>query len=750
MDAPPQFLADRTPPVGAESVENASAGVVRKTMRVLLPLPLGDAYDYSVPESLEVAPGHFVVVPLGKRESLGVVWGEGTGDVAAAKLRDVIEVLPAPPMADALRRFIDWVSAYTFSPPGAVLRMALGSTSALEAPRTELVYRPSAAASDPSIKLTAQRRRVLEMLKDGPAMPIAELAHVAGVGTSVIKAMASTGLLDGIERIVRRSFPQPDGTRDGPTLSPEQKAAAEALVEKVRAHAFSATLLDGVPGAGKTEVYFEAIAAALAAGRQALVLLPEIALTAQWLKRFEDRFGCTPAAWHSGLTSLERRETWRAIAEGRVGVVVGARSALFLPFANLGLIVVDEEHDTSFKQEDGVIYNARDMAVVRARLVSAPIVLASATPSLESVTNVGAGRYGALHLPDRHGGQRLAKISAVDLKQYPPERGRWLSPPVVEAMRKTLAAGEQTLLFLNRRGYAPITLCRACGHGIECPQCSAWLVEHRFRRTLVCHHCGYSEPPAQACKSCGAAGQFVACGPGVERLAEEAHELFPEARIELFTSDTLMHRDEATEAIERMTKGDIDILIGTQMAAKGHHFPNLTLVAVVDADLGLNGGDLRAAERTFQLLYQVAGRAGREDRPGRALVQTHMPEHPVMQALVANDRDRFVAAELSDRSMAGMPPYGRLASLIVSGPDPAAVDNVCAALARRAPHQEGIIVLGPSVAPMSLLRGRHRRRFLLKATRDIAVQPLLHGWLQHIGLPGSVRLQVDVDPYSFL
>ena len=581
-------------------------------------------------------------------------------------------------------------------------------------------------------------------------MPAAELAHVAGVGTSVIKAMASAGLLDGVERTVRRSFPQPDGTRDGPTLSPEQKAAADALIEKVKAQAFSATLLDGVPGAGKTEVYFEAIAAALAAGRQALVLLPEIALTAQWLKRFEDRFGCTPAAWHSGLTSLERRETWRAIAEGRVGVVVGARSALFLPFANLGLIVVDEEHDTSFKQEDGVTYNARDMAVVRARLVSAPIVLASATPSLESVTNVTAGRYGALHLPDRHGGQRLALISAVDLTKCPPERGRWLSPPVVDAMRQDPG---------GRRADAAVPQSpRLCAdHALprlrprhRMPAMLGLAGRASLPPHLICHHCGYTEPPALACKSCGAADQFVACGPGVERLAEEAHELFPEARIELFTSDTLMNRNEAADAIDRMTNGEIDILIGTQMAAKGHHFPNLTLVAVVDADLGLNGGDLRAAERTFQLLYQVAGRAGREDRPGRALVQTHMPEHPVMQALVANDRDRFVAAELADRSAAGMPPYGRLASLIVSGPDPAAVDNVCAALARRAPRQDGITVLGPSVAPMSLLRGRHRRRFLLKATRDIAVQPLLHGWLQHIGLPGSVRLQVDVDPYSFL
>lgn len=759
MDAPPQFLADRAPPVGAESglesVENNAGtrrqtGAAKPTVRVLLPLPLADAYDYSVPDDMPVAPGHFVVVPLGKRETVGVVWGDGSGEVAPEKLRDILEVLPALPMAEPLRRFVDWVSAYTLSPPGAVLRMAMSVPSALEAPRTELIYRPSASAGEDALKLTAARKRVLAALKDGPAMPAAELAHLAGVGSSVIKTMAAAGLLEAVERTMRRSFPQPDGGRDGHALSAEQKASADALVEKVKAQVFSATLLDGVPGAGKTEVYFEAIAAALEAGRQVLVLLPEIALTAQWLKRFEDRFGCPPAAWHSGLTSLERRETWRAVAEGRVGVVVGARSALFLPFASLGLIVVDEEHDGSFKQEEGVCYNARDMAVVRARLVSAPIVLASATPSLESVTNVNAGRYSALHLPDRHGGRQLATIEAIDLRKQPPPRGRWLSPPVVEAMKQTLEAGEQSLLFLNRRGYAPMTLCRACGHGIECPQCSSWLVEHRFRRTLICHHCGYGEPPAHACKYCGTPDQFVACGPGVERLAEEALELFPEARLELFTSDTLVSRAEATEAVERMESGQIDILIGTQMAAKGHHFPNLTLVVVVDADLGLKGGDLRAAERTFQLLYQVAGRAGRAERPGRALVQTHMPEHPVMQALVSGQRDRFVSAELHDRELAGMPPYGRLASLIISGPDPAAVDNVCAALARRAPHQPGVTVLGPSTAPLALLRGRHRRRFLLKAARDVAVQPLLHGWLEKIGLPGSVRLQVDVDPYSFL
>ena len=742
--------SDSAPEPQAEAAARSRPQSVENTIKVLLPLPLADAYDYRVPAEMHLAPGQFVVVPLGKRELIGVVWGAGTGEVPQAKLRDVIGVLPALPMADAMRRFVDWVSAYTLMPPGAVLRMAMSAPSALEAPKTELVYRAAEQSDDAALKLTAARRRVLDQLKDGPAMPAAELAHLAGVGTSVVKTMASVGLLETVERVVRRSFPQPDGMRDGPTLSPAQKIAADGLVEKVKAHAFSAMLLDGVPGAGKTEVYFEAIAAALSEGRQVLVLLPEIALTAQWLRRFEDRFGAPPAPWHSGLTSLERRETWRAIAEGRVGVVVGARSALFLPFANLGLIVVDEEHDGSFKQDEGVVYNARDMAVVRARLASAPIVLASATPSLESVVNVRTGRYGEVHLPGRHGGHQLATLSAVDMRRDPPARGRWLSPPVVEAMKSTLAAGEQTLLFINRRGYAPITLCRACGHGLECPQCSAWLVEHRFRRSLVCHHCGHTEPPAHSCKHCGAVDQFVACGPGVERLAEEAQELFPEARLELFTSDSLMNRDEAEAAVDRMINGEIDILIGTQMAAKGHHFPNLTLVAVIDADLGLNGGDLRAAERTFQLLYQVAGRAGREGRPGRALIQTHNPDHAVMQALVSGDRDRFVDVELADRERAGMPPYGRLASLIISGPDPAAVDNVCAALARQAPHRDGITVLGPSTAPLALLRGRHRRRFLLKTSRDVAVQPILHAWLERIGLPGSVRLQVDVDPYSFL
>jgi primosomal protein N' (replication factor Y) len=720
------------------------------TVAILLPLPLGGAYDYRVPPGMVLAPGDFVDVPLGKRSVTGVVWGPARGDVEDGKLRAVERVLPAPPMRESMRRFIAWVAAYTLTPPGAVLRMAVSAPDALEAPRTETVYRLAASrpAQSDGNKLTAARRRVLDFMQDAPAMPLAELARHAGVGSAVVRALAAAGWLEAVQRLPPRAG-APVAPVPGPTLSDAQAAAAADLAEKVGARTFSTTLLDGVPGAGKTEVYFEAVAAALALGRQALVLLPEIALSAQWLERFAHRFGARPTEWHSDVTGTERRRAWRDIAEGRANVVVGARSALFLPFSDLGVIVVDEEHDGAFKQEDGAFYNARDMAVVRARLGDVPIVLASATPSLETIANVRAGRYGVLHLPDRHGGAQLPRIEAIDLRRHEPSRGRWLAPPVVEAIRGTLARGEQALLFLNRRGYAPLTLCRACGHRLQCPHCSAWLVEHRFRSRLICHHCGHGAPLPGSCPACDAKESFVPCGPGVERLAEEALALFPQARIEIFASDTVGTRRAAQSIVERIAAGEIDLVIGTQMAAKGYHFPMLTLVVVVDADLGLAGGDLRAAERTFQLLYQVAGRAGREERPGRAMLQTHMPEHPVIQALASGDRDRFVAAEMAARESAGWPPFGRLAALIVSGRDEAATDAVAQALARAAPAIDGLRVLGPAPAPLSLLRGRFRRRLLLRGRRGLRIQDIVGDWLARVPVPSSVRVQVDIDPYSF-
>jgi primosomal protein N' (replication factor Y) len=597
-------------------------------------------------------------------------------------------------------------------------------------------------------RLTPARARVLDLLAEGPPRVLSDILREASVGASVVHGLVKAGAVAAVAIPSRSPFAPPDWGLPGSTLSVEQTAAAEFLRARV-ADGYSATLLDGVTGSGKTEVYFEALAAALASGRQVLVLLPEIALSAQWLERFEARFGAAPAVWHSDVPPGRRRATWRAVADGGARVVVGARSALFLPFADLGLIIVDEEHDTSFKQEDGVLYNARDMAVVRAHLGGIAVVLVSATPSLETVINAQDGRYHRLHLPDRYAGAKLPEIELVDMRRHPPERGRWISPVLRERLAATLAAGGQAMLFLNRRGYAPLTLCRACGHRLQCPNCTAWLVEHRQRGRLECHHCGHAVTLPESCPICQAQGSWAACGPGVERLAEETAALFPAARQALMVSDSLTTAHAAERLVRQIADREVDLVIGTQVMAKGHHFPGLTLVGVVDADLGLAGGDLRAAERTFQLLTQVAGRAGRAEQPGHVCLQTYDPNHAVMQALAHGGRDEFLAAESASRQAAGMPPFGRLAALILSATDPAAVDGYARRLARAAPDEPSLRILGPAPAPMSLLRGRHRRRFLVQAPKKYPLQAALRAWLEAAPAPAAVRVQVDMDPYSF-
>jgi primosomal protein N' (replication factor Y) len=443
---------------------------------------------------------------------------------------------------------------------------------------------------------------------------------------------------------------------------------------------------------------------------------------------------------------------WRAAATGEARVVVGARSVLFLPFKELGLIVIDEEHDTGFKQDERVHYHGRDMGVVRANLGGFPVILASATPSIESHVNARTGRYRHVVLPARFSGAALPEVSAIDLRQSPPEKGKWLSPKLIEAVAQTLESKQQTLLFLNRRGYAPLTLCRSCGHRIECPQCTAWLVEHRFRGRLHCHHCGFSIPLPEKCPKCGEVGSLVACGPGVERVAEEVTERFPEARLALLSSDLVPGITEMREIIREIEAGEIDIVIGTQMVAKGHHFPLLATVGVVDGDLGLAmGADPRAGERTFQLLHQVTGRAGRALAEGRGLVQTYAPEHPVMAAIVAGDREAFLEQEIAVRRRGLLPPYGRLAALIVSARDKETAQLVARDIAHRAPAAERIEILGPAEAPLAVIRGRHRWRLLVKAPREIDVQAYLRAWLGALPpLKGDLRLTVDIDPYSFL
>jgi primosomal protein N' (replication factor Y) len=634
--------------------------------------------------------------------------------------------------------------AMSHLPPGTLVRVPLGRRVAVGAVWDE--------APDETVKT----RPVAETL-DFPPLPAQLMQFIDWVANytlarrgDVLALALKEALLAAPARAKKFPFAPADPTLPPPEFSAPQAAAVAALQEDVLARKFAVTLLDGVTGSGKTEVYLEAVAQVLRQGGQALVLLPEIALSVQFFQRFERRFGAPPAVWHSELTPALRRETLRAVAEGKANVVVGARSALFLPFADLQLIVVDEEHESAFKQEDGVMYHARDMAVVRARLAAAPCVLVSATPSLESVENAASGRYKKVDLPTRHGGATLPEVKAVDLRAHPPERGQFLSPVLVTALRETFARGEQGMLFLNRRGYAPLTLCRSCGHRLACPHCTSWLVEHRSHARLICHQCGHSVGMPPKCPACEAEASFVPIGPGVERIAEEVAQIFPEARTLVMASDMIQGPKQAAAAAQAITDRAVDLIIGTQMVAKGWHFPHLTLVGVVDADLGLGGGDLRAGERTVQMLHQVAGRAGRAEAPGTVLLQSFAPEHPVIAALLSGNLPEFLAQEAAQRRPGHWPPYGRLVALIVSATDEKHADAAARALARSAPTEPGTAVLGPAPAPFALLRGRFRRRLLLKAARHVPVQKLMRDWLARADIPKNVRVDVDIDPVSFM
>lgn len=715
---------------------------------VLFPLPLPEPFDYRAPSSLGLKPGMHVIAPIGSRLVRGVVWEVHPNHPGAPNLKAIEEVLPGAPVPESSRIFIDWASKYLVRPPGDLLRMVVRSPEALFPPPTHTVIAPT---GEPPPKLTEARKRVMEAAAK-EHVSAAELARRAETSSAVVKGLIDCGALTRLEISEDPPFPPPDLSRSGKQLSDLQQAAAAEMCAAVRGGGFHVALLDGVTGSGKTEVYLEAAAEALksAPDAQVLVLLPEIALTQAAMSRFYARFGVTPVEWHSAIAHKARRRAWREIAAGRARLIVGARSALFLPYPNLKLIVIDEEHDPSYKQEEGVIYQARDLAVARAKLGQCMVILASATPSLETLVNAQSGRYAHVKLPSRHGAAKLPDVELVDLKIDAPEKGRWLSPKLIKGAAEALLRGEQALFYMNRRGYAPLTLCRACGHRMRSPDSDSWLVEHRYSGRLVCHLTGFSMPKPKECPECLAPDSFTSIGPGVERIEEEVRTFFPQARIEIFSSDTTPNGEAVRDLVARMEKDEIDILIGTQIVAKGHNFPNLTFVGVVDADLGLKGGDLRAGERTFQLVSQVAGRAGRHEKKGRALIQTYAPQEPVMQALLAQDRDAFFAAEIAEREAAGMPPYGRLAAIIVSAPDELLANDAAKAMGEKAPHVDGLDLWGPAPAPLSVIRGMHRRRFLIRADRGVDVSAFLAAWSGRVKLHSAVRVQIDVDPYSFL
>ena len=721
---------------------------------MLLPVALDQTYDYLLPDGLkQPLPGRFVMVPFGQQSRIGVVWDKALGNgkpVKPEKMKEIDAVLDVPPLPALSLAFAEWIARYTLGPVGMVVRMMMSAPAAFEPVKPRLGVTIVPGAPRPA-RMSPEREKALSLAADGQIRAKSSLAAEVQCSVAVINGLVAAGQLAEVATPERR-HPRPEPAHHSTSFSEAQITAVHQLQAAVDAHSYSVTLLDGVTGSGKTEVYFEAVARTLEAGHQALILLPEIALTSQFLGRFTKRFGCPPAEWHSALAAGERGRVWKGAATGDVRVVVGARSALFLPFSDLGLIVVDEEHDQGFKQDDRVHYQGRDMAVVRGSLGKFPVVLASATPSIESHVNARSSRYRHVILPGRFSGVEMPDVSAIDLRSEPPDKGRWLSPRLVEAVAETLAKGQQSLLFLNRRGYAPLTLCRKCGERFQCPQCTAWLVEHRFMHRLNCHHCGFSLPIPEKCPKCQEPGSLVACGPGVERVAEEVAERFPGAKVALLSSDLIPSLTEMRAVIASIEAGEANIIIGTQIVAKGHNFPDLATVGIVDGDLGLaQGADPRAGERTFQLLHQVTGRAGRASIRGRGLVQTHMPKHPVMAAILRGDRDAFIEQEIRTRQLGLLPPYGRLAALIVSARDKALAERAAREIARLAPPAERIEVLGPAEAPIAVIRGRHRWRILVKAPRELDIQAYLRAWNSQLPpIKGDLKLSIDIDPYNFL
>ena len=719
-------------------------------INVLLPIPVSQYYEY-LNEDLSLRIGDLIQVPFGKRYLPAVVIGSVEGQVEVSKLKRVSSKYDLPRIPEEMMNFVVWVSAYNMVSAGSVLKMVLSAPQALLPPRRIKAFVNAFDMQKQGVKLTPGRKRVLDYLADNKTRTVQEIIEFARVTPAIIRGLQRSGLIDSVA-ITEKNLIETHTTKKvvTPVFNLEQGKAVSKLLNSLREQTFNVSLIDGVTGAGKTEVYFEAISEALKKEKQVLILLPEIALSQPFLTRFETRFGFRPGQWHSDLSGKIRNQTWRAVFEGEFSVVVGARSALFLPFSKLGLIVVDEEHETGFKQVDGVKYQCRDMAVARARAGQFSAVLVSATPSLETLINFEQGRYNRIPLKSRYGPADLPEVKAIDLGKSNLIKGQWITKRLVDEISETLERKEQTILFLNRRGYAPLNLCRACGHRLECPNCSAWLVEHKSISRLQCHHCDYAITMPSSCFKCGAIDSFHAVGPGVERLEEEVRFRFPSARISVASSDTLSGPVRLGEFIKAVQDSKIDIIIGTQVIAKGHHFPLVTCVGVIDADLGLAGGDLRAGERTYQLLHQVAGRSGRESRAGKVFLQTSQPDHPLIKALLSWDRDGFLEEEKRGRRGAGMPPFGKLAAVILSAKDPRIVDDLASVIAASAPYNSGVQILGPAIAPIAILRGRHRRRFLVKCSKNINIQKILKSWLRNIKVPSNAKVDIDIDPYNFM
>ncbi|MBQ6735905.1 MAG: primosomal protein N' [Alphaproteobacteria bacterium] len=726
-------------------------------VKVLLPNVVNRGYDYRLNADAEL--GAFVRVTLMNRPYIGVIYGIGDGTIVPEKIKNVSQVFPWK-LSVADLQWIQKMSEWTLMAPGAVLRLIINVPDAFSPPKVEQLYSYNFDTS--KSKMTESRQMVMDAfeLNDNEPMSINDIQSIARVTPSVVKTMIARGmLLPTLSRSVEQNFAYQYRDMGNIELNAEQRAAADKIGRCIEQGGFSVNLIDGITGSGKTQVYFDSVWRAYSAGRSVLLMMPEIALTTQFIKRFESRFGAPPVVWHSNLTAARRRDIWRGVVQGKIKIVVGTRSALFLPWQDLGLIVVDEEHDSSYKQEDMGNYHGRDMAILRAKLANFPVVLASATPSEETMHNIEIGRFGHLVLQLRYGGAELPQIETIDMREHRPDEYRVdaegedtrtgsLSPVLCQEIQNTLDNHQQVMLFINRRGFAPIVQCKKCGWVATCGDCSVGMTYHKRLGKLLCHMCGRTMGMPNVCPECG--GEISMRGAGLEKIEEEVKSRFPGVRTALVSSDTMMSRGALERLVAKMESGELDIIIGTQILAKGHHFPNLTLVGVVDADMGLFGTDFRIAEHTFQQLFQVAGRAGRGAIPGRVLLQTYQPNHPVLNAICAGNRDEFLRADMDARRAAKMPPFGQLIAIIVECQKESVLKKFCDDLAHAVPNVNGARIMGPVMAAVYVARNWYRMRFLVAGDARAHLQPLVQTWMSRVRVPANVRIKIDVNPVNFM
>ena len=728
-------------------------------VKVLLPNVVNTGYDYRLNAPADL--GSFVECRVMNRPYVGVVWGFGDSGLPAEKIKSVVRVMDSR-LAVSDLQWIQRMSDWTLMTPGAVLKLIINIPDAFLPPRVEQLY---SFDFDTKIKMTNARQAVADAFSsnDNEPMSVNDIVNIAHVSPAVVRTMIKNETLRPSDsRVIENEnrFVHEYHDMGNVTLNDEQSHAAAQIGDALSHGGFSVFLLDGITGSGKTQVYFDAVLRAYNAGKSVLLMMPEIALTAQFMSRFESRFGAPPVVWHSNLTAARRRDIWRGVLNGDIRVVVGTRSALFLPWQNLGLIVVDEEHDTSYKQEDMGNYHARDMAILRAAIAGFPVVLASATPSAETLENVANGKYRGLKLTSRFGGATLPKIETIDLRENrpttyktsnaddAPEIAGALSEPMCDAIAETLNNHQQVMLFINRRGFAPIVQCKKCGWTATCPDCSVGMTYHKRIGKLLCHMCGRTEPMPCKCENCE--GEVSMRGIGIEKIQEEVLARFPNARTAIVSSDTIASRQSLERIVSKMESGEIDIVIGTQILAKGHHFPNLTLVGVVDADMGLFGTDFRAAEHTFQQLFQVAGRAGRGAFPGHVLLQTYQPDNLVLNAICAGNRDDFMATDMAGRRMAKMPPYGQLVAVVIESAKENVLQKYCADLAAVAPSINGGRIMGPVPAQIYQIRNWYRMRFLISGDVRAKLQPIVSNWIARVKQPANIRVKIDVNPVNFM